>query len=197
GHWRRRDRGRSYRHQYCRGQAGALCGERHHHHPGGGHPGAALDLCGTLHRLQSDHFLPDADHGAAGRSQPALGSGAGSDPAIPAVRMAECQFPQPLFHHPGPFVHRHRLRRAAWRTGRGRGPVEAPAPQWGGRMMTTLVEITGLKKQFGGLTAVNEVSFAVTEGETVALLGPNGSGKTTVLNMISGAFPPTAGTIAL
>ena len=63
--------------------------------------------------------------------------------------------------------------------------------------MSTLLNITDLKKQFGGLTAVNNVSFSVAEGEIVALLGPNGSGKTTVLNMISGALTPTAGTIAL
>jgi branched-chain amino acid transport system ATP-binding protein len=63
--------------------------------------------------------------------------------------------------------------------------------------MTTLLDIRNLKKQFGGLTAVNDVSFSVAEGETVALLGPNGSGKTTVLNMISGAFAPTSGAIAL
>ncbi len=63
--------------------------------------------------------------------------------------------------------------------------------------MTTLVDITGLTKRFGGLTAVNDVSFAVEEGEIAALLGPNGSGKTTVLNMISGALVPSAGTIAL
>lgn len=63
--------------------------------------------------------------------------------------------------------------------------------------MTALIEITGLKKQFGGLTAVSDVSFGVNEGEIVALLGPNGSGKTTVLNMVSGALTPTAGHIAL
>ncbi|HWJ87197.1 MAG TPA: ABC transporter ATP-binding protein [Pelagibacterium sp.] len=63
--------------------------------------------------------------------------------------------------------------------------------------MTALIEITGLKKQFGGLAAVSDVSFGVNEGEIVALLGPNGSGKTTVLNMISGALTPTAGHIAL
>ncbi|MBJ3786084.1 ABC transporter ATP-binding protein [Devosia sediminis] len=63
--------------------------------------------------------------------------------------------------------------------------------------MTTLLKIQNLKKQFGGLTAVNDVSFSVAEGETVALLGPNGSGKTTVINMISGAFAPTSGRIVL
>jgi len=63
--------------------------------------------------------------------------------------------------------------------------------------MTRLLEITGLTKQFGGLTAVNEVSFGIEAGEIAALLGPNGSGKTTVLNMISGALAPTAGQIVL
>lgn len=63
--------------------------------------------------------------------------------------------------------------------------------------MTALVQIHDLRKQFGGLTAVSDVSFSVAEGEIMALLGPNGSGKTTVLNMISGALAPTSGTIAL
>ncbi|MBO6901230.1 MAG: ABC transporter ATP-binding protein [Rhizobiaceae bacterium] len=63
--------------------------------------------------------------------------------------------------------------------------------------MTALLAIEGLYKQFGGLTAVSDVMFSVEEGEIVALLGPNGSGKTTVLNMISGALVPTAGHIRL
>lgn len=63
--------------------------------------------------------------------------------------------------------------------------------------MTALIEIEGLRKRFGGLTAVDDVSFSVEAGEIVALLGPNGSGKTTVLNMISGAFAPSAGRIVL
>lgn len=63
--------------------------------------------------------------------------------------------------------------------------------------MSQLLDISGLTKQFGGLTAVNDVSFSVESGEIAALLGPNGSGKTTLLNMISGALPPTGGTIAL
>ncbi|HEX5934642.1 MAG TPA: ATP-binding cassette domain-containing protein [Pseudorhizobium sp.] len=63
--------------------------------------------------------------------------------------------------------------------------------------MSELLAISGLTKRFGGLTAVNAVSFTVDRGEVVGLLGPNGSGKTTVLNMISGHLSPTAGTIAL
>lgn len=63
--------------------------------------------------------------------------------------------------------------------------------------MVPLLSIQNLRKEFGGLTAVSDVSFTVNEGEIVALLGPNGSGKTTVLNMISGALTPTSGTILL
>lgn len=63
--------------------------------------------------------------------------------------------------------------------------------------MTALLEISGLTKRFGGLTAVDGVSFAIAHGEVVGLLGPNGSGKTTVLNMISGLLPATRGTIRL
>jgi len=57
--------------------------------------------------------------------------------------------------------------------------------------------ITGLRKRFGGLVAVDDVSFEVKRGEIVGLIGPNGSGKTTVLNLISGALAPDAGAIHL
>ncbi|MGV3573946.1 MAG: ABC transporter ATP-binding protein [Devosia sp.] len=61
----------------------------------------------------------------------------------------------------------------------------------------SLLTLSNVTKRFGGLTAVNDLSFTLTAGETVGLLGPNGSGKTTALNMISGYLPVTAGTIAL
>lgn len=61
--------------------------------------------------------------------------------------------------------------------------------------MSGHLQLTRLRKRFGGLIAVRDVSFGVAEGEIVGLLGPNGSGKTTVLNMISGALPATAGEI--
>lgn len=63
--------------------------------------------------------------------------------------------------------------------------------------MSALLSIIGLRKRFGGLVAVNDLSFALDEGEIVGLLGPNGSGKTTALNMISGFLRPNAGSIAL
>lgn len=63
--------------------------------------------------------------------------------------------------------------------------------------MTPLLSIDELTKRFGGLTAVDRISFSMEEGEAVALLGPNGSGKTTVLNMISGHLPASGGRIRL
>jgi branched-chain amino acid transport system ATP-binding protein len=58
-----------------------------------------------------------------------------------------------------------------------------------------LLTLNGLSKAFGGLLAVNKVSFDVTAGSIKALIGPNGSGKTTTFNLISGILNPTAGSI--
>ncbi len=62
---------------------------------------------------------------------------------------------------------------------------------------TPILSVEGLTKNFGGLVAVNELSFSVYAGEIVGLLGPNGSGKSTTMNLISGALAPSAGTIVL
>jgi branched-chain amino acid transport system ATP-binding protein len=58
-----------------------------------------------------------------------------------------------------------------------------------------VLTVTRLTKQFGGFTALNAVSFEVKQGEILGLIGPNGSGKTTCFNCISGALAPTAGSI--
>jgi branched-chain amino acid transport system ATP-binding protein len=58
-----------------------------------------------------------------------------------------------------------------------------------------LLEARNLTKHFGGLAAVNQVTFKVDEGEIVGLIGPNGAGKTTCFNLLSGFLKPTAGTI--
>lgn len=63
--------------------------------------------------------------------------------------------------------------------------------------MTALLHVSDITKRFGGLTAVDEVSFSIAKGEVVGLLGPNGSGKTTVLNMVSGLLPATRGAVRL
>jgi branched-chain amino acid transport system ATP-binding protein len=58
-----------------------------------------------------------------------------------------------------------------------------------------MLTVMGLTKRFGGFSALNGVSFEVREGEILGLIGPNGSGKTTMFNCISGALTPTAGSI--
>jgi branched-chain amino acid transport system ATP-binding protein len=60
-----------------------------------------------------------------------------------------------------------------------------------------LLEAGKVRKAFGGLVAVSDVSFTVRAEQITALIGPNGAGKTTMLNMISGVFPPTDGWIRL
>lgn len=61
--------------------------------------------------------------------------------------------------------------------------------------MTPLLEVANLTKRFGGLAAVDDVSFAVAEGEIVGLIGPNGAGKTTAFSLLVGLIPPSAGSI--
>jgi branched-chain amino acid transport system ATP-binding protein len=58
-----------------------------------------------------------------------------------------------------------------------------------------VLKVRELTKRFGGFTALNAVSFEVQVGEIVGLIGPNGSGKTTAFNCISGALPPSSGSI--
>src|SRR5262245_61268737 len=58
-----------------------------------------------------------------------------------------------------------------------------------------MLAVEGLTKRFGGFTAVNDVSFAVGQGEIVGLIGPNGSGKSTIFNMLSGSLVPNGGSI--
>jgi len=60
-------------------------------------------------------------------------------------------------------------------------------------MAEIILKGLNLRKDFGGVIAVHNVSFAVTRGEIFAIIGPNGAGKTTLFNLISGVFPPTAG----
>lgn len=61
----------------------------------------------------------------------------------------------------------------------------------------SLLEVTQVTKRFGGLVALDEVSLVVTEGEIVGLLGPNGSGKTTMFDCITGVLPLDGGTVVL
>ena len=61
----------------------------------------------------------------------------------------------------------------------------------------SLLRISHLRKNFGGLTAVNDVDLTITEGEIVGLIGPNGAGKTTLFSLISGSLRPDSGEVFL
>lgn len=74
-------------------------------------------------------------------------------------------------------------------------PVTSTGDQANGG--TPLLAVEHLTKRFGGLMAVNDLSFSVRPGEIYALMGPNGAGKTTVFNLISGVLRPTRGTVVL
>ncbi|MBC8417388.1 MAG: ABC transporter ATP-binding protein [Desulfobacterales bacterium] len=68
----------------------------------------------------------------------------------------------------------------------GRGGSVSPSP---------LLKVSSLSKKFGGVLAVNSVDFELTEGELLGLIGPNGSGKTTVVNLLTGFVKPTTGEV--
>ena len=63
--------------------------------------------------------------------------------------------------------------------------------------MSALLQVANLGVRFGGLTALNDVSFQVSRGTIHGLIGPNGAGKTTAFNLISGLTPPTTGHLTL
>jgi branched-chain amino acid transport system ATP-binding protein len=63
--------------------------------------------------------------------------------------------------------------------------------------MTALLQVLGLRKSFGGVQAVADVTFSLGTGEMLALIGPNGAGKSTCFNMLNGQLRPDAGRILL
>jgi ABC-type branched-subunit amino acid transport system ATPase component/ABC-type branched-subunit amino acid transport system permease subunit len=92
---------------------------------------------------------------------------------------------------------RRRPARPAGETGTpaasGDRPPSAIAWEGGGRRL----EVRGLTRRFGGITAVEDVGFDVAPGEVYAVIGPNGAGKSTLLNLVSGVLSPTRGTVVL
>lgn len=64
-------------------------------------------------------------------------------------------------------------------------------------MSDALLEVRGLTMQFGGLKAVDGLSFSLKPGQLAGLIGPNGAGKTTVFNMLTGVYKPTSGQVIL
>ena len=79
-------------------------------------------------------------------------------------------------------------------------PLPSPVPPMPRRTQPEpgqpLLQVENLVRRFGGLTAVDDVSFTVRTGEILGLIGPNGAGKTTLFNLVTAALPPTAGRIA-
>lgn len=59
-----------------------------------------------------------------------------------------------------------------------------------------MLEVTHLRKSYGGVLALKDLSFTASPGQTIGLLGPNGSGKSTTINMLTGLIRPTAGTVS-
>ncbi len=74
-------------------------------------------------------------------------------------------------------------------------PLTAPPAASGGGDRPTLLATEQISKIFGGLVAVNDVSFAIPEHSIVSIIGPNGAGKTTFFNMLTGLYKPSIGRI--
>ena len=73
----------------------------------------------------------------------------------------------------------------------GNSEPRAAAPQW-----SAMLRLEAVTRRFGGVTAVDQVSFAVETGSITAVIGPNGAGKTTLFNCVAGLFPPSSGQIS-
>jgi branched-chain amino acid transport system ATP-binding protein len=71
------------------------------------------------------------------------------------------------------------------------------APETSAETAAPILRLRGVGRRFGGVVAVSGVDLEVRPGERRAILGPNGAGKTTLFNLVSGEFPPTAGTVEL
>ena len=159
------------------------------HRADGRDPVAALLLHRSEHRLQLRLVLPGADHVAARGSGTRLGPAARRDSARAPLRVPGGHVSPSLRHRARPLLRGHRLL-----SPRRRGPLARAGGSGSGRAdrgvtvagAGILLRVSGLRKAFGGLVAVRDLTFDVPAGAIVGLIGPNGSGKTTVLNLITG-----------
>src|SRR5690606_24419714 len=167
---------------------------------------AAVRLYSGNVGLQSDDLVPRRHHGASRWHKAAVGSACRRDPFHDPDGFCHCQVPKPYFNRHGYRVPGDRLFHPEWcdwRDRAGTGAVEGAvrsgcqAADRGAAMSGPALSVRAARKTFGGLVAVNDVSFEVKQGELLGLIGPNGSGKTTMLNLISGALKPSGGEIVL
>ncbi|MFG6430685.1 ABC transporter permease subunit [Roseateles sp. LYH14W] len=90
---------------------------------------------------------------------------------------------------------------ARWLPAKRQRVVDESAPALSSRKHpergAPLLEVRAIRKQFGGLVAVNDISFAIRAGDIVGLIGPNGAGKSTTFNLVSGVLPLTSGEVEL
>lgn len=75
--------------------------------------------------------------------------------------------------------------------------IMSKSTRWDDESAEVVLQVDGLAKRFGGVAAVDGVSFTLRKGEVLGVIGPNGAGKTTLINLISGAMAPTLGTVTL
>ncbi len=173
------------------------------HDPGRRDHVAALDVYRAVDCVQRNRLLSGGDHGAARRCAPAVGAGARRGAADIAVRVPVGAVSKHLDAGDGRGFSVDRVC-AAVRGSRFVGPDHLAAcianDAEGGDMTqavasSPVLEAAALTRAFGGLVAVNAIDLTVRQGEIVGLLGPNGSGKTTALNLMSGLLRPDSGTI--
>jgi branched-chain amino acid transport system permease protein len=90
---------------------------------------------------------------------------------------------------------------ARWLPAPGQRVVDETVPRLSSRSHpqagAALLDVRKIRKQFGGLVAVNDISFAIRAGDIVGLIGPNGAGKSTTFNLVSGVLPLTSGEVEL
>ena len=88
-----------------------------------------------------------------------------------------------------------------WLPAKAQRPVDESAPALSARQHpergAPLLDVRAVRKQFGGLVAVNDISFTIRAGDIVGLIGPNGAGKSTTFNLVSGVLPLTSGEVEL
>ena len=85
--------------------------------------------------------------------------------------------------------------RSEWRSRRALAAARSGKTEKGEAAMTRVLEVRDLQKSFGGVVAAHNINVTVDTGETIGIIGANGAGKTTFVNMVTGYLPPSGGTI--